>query len=42
MSISTIRPSDVPPELRVKIEHEMMAKRLSWRDTVISLAREVV
>ena len=42
MSISTIRPCDVPPELRIKIEHVMAVRRLSWRDAVISLAQEVV
>ena len=42
MSITTIRPSDVPPDLRVKIEHVMATRHLSWRDAVVSLAREVV
>lgn len=42
MSIADLMSSDVPPELRVKIEKVMEQERLSWRDAVISLAREVV
>lgn len=42
MSIANIRPSDCPAELRVKIEKVMKRKRLTWRDAVIFLAREVV
>lgn len=42
MSIADIRPSDCPAELRVKIERKMKLEKISWRDAVISLAREVV
>ena len=42
MSIAEIKPSALPIELRVKIEHVMAERKLSWRDTVLSLAREVV
>lgn len=42
MSISNIRPSDCPVELRTKIERVMSMKKISWRDAVVFLAREVV
>lgn len=42
MSIANIRPSDCPVELRVRIEHIMSAKKISWRDAVLFLAREAV
>lgn len=42
MSISSIRPSDCPAELRVKIERVMTDKKLTWRGAVLFLAREVV
>ena len=42
MSIANIRPSDCPAELRVKIEKIMVREKLTWRDAVIFLAREVV
>lgn len=42
MSISNIRPSDCPAELRVKIERVMSSKKLTWRGAVLFLAREVV
>ena len=42
MSISNIRPSDCPIELRVKIEKVMKRRSLTWRDAVIFLARRVV
>ena len=42
MMIADLMPSDVPPELRVKIEKVMQRERFSWRDAVLSLAREVV
>lgn len=42
MSIADIKPRAVPIDLRVKIEHIMAEKNLSWRDTILFLAREVV
>lgn len=42
MSIQNIRPSDCPVELRVKIEKVMEREKLTWREAVIFLAREVV
>lgn len=42
MSIANIRPSDCPAELRVKIEKVMRRRKLTWRDAVLFLAREVV
>lgn len=42
MSIVDLKPADVPAELRVKIERVMQQRRLSWRDAVLLLAREVV
>lgn len=42
MSVADLKPSDIPPELRVKIEIVMQRERLSWREAVIFLAREVV
>lgn len=42
MSICNIRPSDCPIELRVKIEHVMADKKITWREAVVFLAREVV
>lgn len=42
MSIQNIRPSDCPMELRVKIEKVMKREKLTWREAVIFLAREVV
>ena len=42
MSIANIRPSDCPAELRVKIEKVMSRRKLTWRDAVLFLAREVV
>lgn len=42
MSIADLKPHSVPAELRMKIKRVMAARRLSWRDAVISLAREVV
>lgn len=35
MSISNIRPSDCPAELRVKIEKVMAREKLNWRDAVL-------
>lgn len=42
MSITDIKPEDCPDELRVRIEKYAKAKKLSWRDAVISLAQKVV
>ena len=42
MSITDIKPRSVPVELRVKIEQVMRRRSLSWRDTILFLAREVV
>ena len=42
MSIQNILPSDCPVELRVKIEKVMDREKLTWREAVIFLAREVV
>ena len=42
MSITDIKPTSVPAELRVKIERVMQERNLSWRDTLVFLAREVV
>lgn len=42
MSIQNIRPSDCPVELRVKIEKVMEREKLTWREAVVFLAREVV
>lgn len=42
MSISDLKPKDVPAELRVKIERVMSQKKIAWRDAVLFLAREVV
>lgn len=42
MSIADIKPTSVPAELRVKIEHVMRERSLSWRDAVLFLAKEVV
>ena len=42
MSIQNIRPSDCPVELRVKIEKVMDREKLTWREAVLFLAREVV
>ncbi len=42
MSIAEIKPDDLPVELRVKIEHVMRERNLTWSAAVLSLAREVV
>lgn len=42
MSIADLMPSDVPAELRVKVERVMQRERLSWREAVLFLARKVV
>lgn len=42
MSIIDLKPSDVPVELRVKIERVMKKDRLSWRDAILFLAQKVV
>lgn len=42
MSICNIRPTDCPVELRFKIERVMATKKMTWRDAVLFLAREVV
>lgn len=42
MSITNIRPSDCPVELRIKIERVMAMKKISWRGALVFLAREVV
>lgn len=42
MSITDLRPRDVPVELRVKIEHVMKKERLSWRAAILSLTQKVV
>lgn len=42
MSITNIRPSDCPVELRVKIERVMSMQKLSWRDALVFLCRKVV
>jgi len=42
MSIVDIKPDELPIDLRVKIEAVMSRKRLSWRDTLLFLARGVV
>ena len=42
MSIVDIKPSDLTPELRIKVEHVSRLKKLSWKDTLIFLASEVV
>ena len=42
MSITDLKPRDVPVELRVKIEHVMKKDRLSWRAAILSLAQKVV
>ena len=42
MSIIDIKPSDMPIELKVKIEHIMSERNLSWREAIISLALKVI
>ena len=42
MSIVDIRPSQVPVELRVKIEKVMMRRNLDWKEALLFLARKVV
>ena len=42
MSITDLKPRDVPAELRVKIERVMKKDNLSWRAAIPFLAREVV
>ena len=42
MSLADLQPSDVPVELRVKIEHVMQQERMTWNEAVIFLARKVV
>jgi len=42
MSITDLKPRDVPAELRVKIERVMKKDNLSWRAAILFLAREVV
>jgi len=42
MSLVDLKPSALPAELRVKIEHVMNEKKLSWRETLLFLARKVV
>ncbi len=42
MSIVDVKPEDLPAELRVKIEHVMRERNLTWSAAVLSLAREVV
>ena len=42
MSISDIKPMDVPAELRVKIEKVMAKKNFTWEDAVVYLATKVV
>ena len=42
MSIIDIKPTSIPAELRVKIEHVMKERNLSWRDAIVFLAREMV
>lgn len=37
-----MKPEDLPVELRVKIEHVMRERNLTWNAAVLSLAREVV
>lgn len=42
MSIVDIKPSELPIDLRVKVESVMKRERLAWRDTLLFLARKVV
>ena len=42
MRIADMKPEDLPVELRVKIEHVMRERNLTWNAAVLSLAREVV
>ena len=42
MSLTDLKPSDVPVELRVKIERVMQKERLSWRAAILFLAQKVV
>lgn len=42
MSITDIRPSDCPAELRAKIEKVMASKKLDWQSAVLFLAQKVV
>lgn len=42
MSITDIRPSDVPVELRVKIEKIMARKKVDWKGAILFLAQKVV
>ena len=42
MSITSLTPSDVSPELRMRIEKIMRRQNMTWREAVIFLARKVV
>lgn len=42
MSLADIRPEDVPPDLRARIEIVMRRRRLSWAEAVVFLAEKVV
>lgn len=42
MSIADIKPEHCPAELRAKIEKVMARRKLSWRETILFLARKVV
>lgn len=42
MSIVELTPSALPIDLRFKVEHVMRERRLTWEQTLLFLAREVV
>lgn len=42
MSIASLTPSDVSPELRTRIEKIMQRQKMTWREAIIFLARKVV
>ena len=42
MSIANLKPTDVPAELRMKIEKVMKRQKISWKEAIIFLARKVV
>ena len=42
MHIENLKPDAMPAELRVKIEHVMQEKNLTWKAAILFLAREVV
>lgn len=42
MSIAEITPESLPIELRVKVEHVMHEKRMTWDEVLVFLFSEVV